>query len=220
MLAKRRTKATRARINPWGPSLTSDIHTTTTVLLNGLLDPDDEKTWRVFDARYRPVVLAVARRLGLSDEDAADVAQQTMLEFLRDFRSQKYERGRGRLRHWLLGIARHRSLDALRRRRRERGYARADSEFDLEGPDTLEAWWREETQVVVLHAAWERLLRKHQNATETDVFRQVALEGIPVSTVAGIHTIDVNEVYRIKHRLGRKLREITEQLGFAWDEDG
>ena len=95
------------------------MHTTTTTqLLEALFGPGEEAVWREFDARYRPIIFAFARELGVAAEDAADVAQQTLTEFLRDYRAGKYDRRRGRLRAWIIGIARHRVLDTLRQRTR------------------------------------------------------------------------------------------------------
>ena len=69
--------------------------TTSSTLLESLKDAGNDALWRQFDARYRPIVTAVVRRMGLSDEDAAEVAQQTLAEFAQAYRVGKYERGRG-----------------------------------------------------------------------------------------------------------------------------
>jgi hypothetical protein len=52
-----------------------DVPTTSNALLQALFDTHNGATWRLFDARYRPILLRFARRLGLSTDDAADVAQ-------------------------------------------------------------------------------------------------------------------------------------------------
>ena len=57
---------------------------TTTALLEGLLEQTNDETWREFDARYRPIIVAFARRVGLGETDAADVAQETLLRFVRE----------------------------------------------------------------------------------------------------------------------------------------
>ena len=80
---------------------------TTTQLLEGLADPANQAVWQVFDARYRPVLLAFARRLDLSAEDAADVAQEALTRFMTALREGRFDRDRGRLRSWMVGIARH-----------------------------------------------------------------------------------------------------------------
>ena len=51
----------------------------TTALLEALLDPADDEIWQDFDRRYRPILIAFARRLGLPDEDAA---HDTLLRIL------------------------------------------------------------------------------------------------------------------------------------------
>ena len=82
------------------------IPTTTTQLLNDLRDTANRQAWGLFDERYRPIIHAVAIRLGLRPEDAADVAQQTIADFIKDYQRGQYDRGKGRLRDWLKGIAR------------------------------------------------------------------------------------------------------------------
>ena len=76
------------------PSLTR----TNTVLLLGLAEPDNQAAWSEFDARYRPVLVAFARRLGMQEAEAQDVAQDTLLRAVQDFRQGKFDAARGRLR--------------------------------------------------------------------------------------------------------------------------
>lgn len=102
--------------------------TTTTALLDSLKDPSNAPIWDEFDARYRPILHGFARKLGLSQEDAADVAQQAMTEFVRDYRAGLYHRGKGRLSSWLISIARNRAVDLQRAQGRRRGW-RGESAF-------------------------------------------------------------------------------------------
>ena len=80
--------------------------TTTTVLLDGLYDPANSVVWRQFDQRYRPIIIGFARRLGLTDDDAADIAQETLVRFVKEYRAGKYDRTRGRLRTWIIAMVR------------------------------------------------------------------------------------------------------------------
>ncbi len=64
---------------------------------DGLLNPADEETWRAFGQRYRPILVAFGRRLGLPPEDAADAGQETLVSFVKSYRGGKYHRERGRL---------------------------------------------------------------------------------------------------------------------------
>ena len=47
--------------------------------LDALLQEGQESTWAEFDARYRPVLFAFARRLALREEDAREAAQDVLL---------------------------------------------------------------------------------------------------------------------------------------------
>src|SRR5262249_475580 len=105
----------RPRAEPRRTTVTpADRTTTTTLLLESLKDPGNQSVWREFDGRYRSIIIGFARNLGLNEEDAHEVAQQTLTEFVRDFSNGKYKRDRGRLRSWIIGIAQHRIADLCR----------------------------------------------------------------------------------------------------------
>src|SRR5205823_5538374 len=52
------------------------ITRTSTALLEALKDRSDHAVWWEFDGRYRPLLMAVGRRLGLDVADAEDAAQE------------------------------------------------------------------------------------------------------------------------------------------------
>jgi DNA-directed RNA polymerase specialized sigma24 family protein len=87
------------------------ITRTSTILLQRLKDRGDDAIWREFDTRYRPVLLAVGRRLGLGLADAEDAAQETLVAFLAEYKEGRYRREMGRLRDWLAGIMTHKVQD-------------------------------------------------------------------------------------------------------------
>ncbi|HMN95208.1 MAG TPA: sigma-70 family RNA polymerase sigma factor [Phycisphaerales bacterium] len=206
---------------------------TSTRLLVALGDSSDaalhRSAWIEFDARYRPIIHALAMRSGLGADDAADLAQVVLGEFARDFRGGAYERDRGRLRTWLLAIARHRIIDAIRRRRRAPSL-RGDSALaalssklaeDIPGPAEMESIWERERRMAIL----DRALATLRTATRTDertleVFELAALKGVPAEEVAAECGTTVAEVYRIKHRLTGRLRELVAKVSMAYDDDG
>jgi DNA-directed RNA polymerase specialized sigma24 family protein len=77
---------------------------TSTTLLEALHDPSDEAAWRRFRTRYEPLLRSYARRVGLFDADAQDVAADTLATFLTAYRAGRYDRTRARLKSWLGGI--------------------------------------------------------------------------------------------------------------------
>jgi RNA polymerase sigma-70 factor (ECF subfamily) len=191
---------------------------TTTALLDLLLDPSNDGVWREFDARYRPVLEALGRRVGLSDDDAADVAQETLTRFLHDYLAHKYDRSRGRLGAWLTGIARHRiaELRRVRARRRER---RGESAIvELPGANELAELWDQACRQEVLRRAMDELRRSTRfDDTTIRAFERVALEQRPAAEVARELNLSVDSVYAAKSRCMAQLREILSELEHAYE---
>lgn len=195
---------------------------TTTALLEGLATPGDEEAWAELDARYRPVLVGLARRVGLSGEDAADAAQETLLRFLRAYRAGTYRRDRGRLRSWLLAIARNCIADAGRARSRrietpagtqvERAAA---AEADAA---RLDAAWEEERERAILDRALRALevATRFEEAT-IEAFRGL-LRGEAAPDVAARLDIPVERVHLARHRCLQRLQPIVAELERTWDD--
>ena len=119
---------------------------TTTRLLDALVDHSNAEVWSALDARYRPIIAALARRLGLRHADAEEVAQQTMTEFVRAYRDGRYDRSKGRLSSWILGIAhntvRHTPCATASAHRLRRRSAPTISDTPTEG--SIRSIWSEE----------------------------------------------------------------------------
>jgi len=193
---------------------------TTTAMLAALDDPANQTVWVSFDARYRPLVFALARKLGLQDEDAADVAQQTLAEFVRAYRAGQYDRTRGRLSRWIIGIARNQICDLhrARKRRRER---RGDSALaNMPADEELDRMWESERQRVIRDLAWQELRRSARTQEKTlRAFELFTLQELPVERVAAECGLSTDEVYRIKYRITNRLREIVKRLTDAYAEE-
>ena len=190
---------------------------TTTALLEALLDPSDDEVWRDFDRRYRPILVAFARRLGLPAEDAADAAQDTLTRFVRSYRDGKYDRGRGRLRSWIIGIARHCIYDIHQRRATDpkRGMSAIS---ELPDETTLNAMWDEECEHEILRQGISEL--RQQTRTEEGTiraFEMLAFDGRTPADIAEELNISLNDVYLAKHRCLKRLREILSHLKHLYE---
>src|SRR5205085_2258087 len=132
----------------------------------------------------------------------------------------KYERSKGRLRSWILGIARHRITDAMRERQRRRA-RRGESAFEslVEAPQ-FDAFWQVEQDQRLADLAWHELRAstKTTDATLT-AFQLFALQRVPADQVAHRCGITTPEVYRIKHRLTKRLQDIVTRLRGAYEAD-
>lgn len=195
--------------------------TTTTALLDALSASEDGAVWAVFVARYEPILRAVAGRLGLGPDDASDVAQQTLLEFVRDMRAGRYDRSRGRLRTWIIAIAEHRGRDLLRRIALRRGETSDTAMATLPCCDELERVWEDEERTAIAQDAWRSLRETSQFDDRTlRIFELVALRGVPVSAAADEFGVTEQNVYVLKHRVARRLRELVDDVTRVYQEGG
>lgn len=195
--------------------------TTTTVLLDRLRDPEDGHVWSMFDERYRPLIEGVARRLGLSAEDAAEVGQATIVDFLTSYRGGRYDRGKGRLRTWILAIARHRIADVHRLRHRVGPTSGHKIAQEIADDASLEVMWaREEERLICDRALLEIRTHGRMDARTLAVYDMVAIAGVPAPDVARQFALPVDDVYRIKNRVTGALRRIVAELSSAYTQDG
>lgn len=192
---------------------------TTTKLIEDLRDPANVEAWTGFDARYRPILDGFARRLGFSADDAAEIAQQTLVEFVRCHREGRYQRDQGRLSAWLIGITRNIAANALRRR----GVQRVDAGASIESiadDETLTRAWNEERERSILDEAIAILRATSKADRHTlEAFELFALRAVPAPEVAAQTGLSVEAVYVAKNRMTRRLRDIVAELSAAYGED-
>lgn len=192
---------------------------TTTQLLDDLHDPRNELAWGYIDDRYRPVIIRFVQRFGLTADEAEDVAQQTLSEFVHAYREGRYQRTRGRLSSWILGIAHNTSRSTLRQRRRNTA---ADISDLPEQPDedTLRQYWSEERDREIFLQALNQL--RNDDAIEDRTFlafELVAVRGIPAAEAARAASMTVEQVYVVKSRMTKRLRTIVQSLTAAFEDD-
>lgn len=193
---------------------------TTTQILESLRNPGNRELWRVFDARYRPVLEAFAQRHGLDQDEAAEVAQTALAQFAQDYAAGRYDRGKGRLSSWIIGIAHNRVRDALRLRER-RAAARGETVLaSIPDEGAAGRHWEEAVEKVVL----ERALHALRTTTRFDertlrAFDLCAIRGVPAEAVAAECGMSVAEVYVAKNRAIKKLREIVADFTREYDDE-
>ena len=196
-----------------------DATRTTSALIAALHDAANHEAWREIDERYRPILINVARRAGLSDTDAADVAQDALADLFKSFQDKRYDRSRGRLRQWLLGIARLKIADA------RRGKARAAGPLDTSIPEHADndAWttaWESEQRTAILAQALDELRKSDKLQPHTlQAFELVALRHVPVTDAAAQLGLTAQEVYLAKSRCMERVRSLIQKLQSAYDDD-
>lgn len=181
-------------------------------LLARLSRGDDQEAWAECFARYRELVLGVARRRGLHGSDGDDVLQDVFVELSKSLPKFAYDRERGRFRGFLKTI----TVRAIGKRLRRRGPAPATGGAPDEstGDDTIgapdpefEATWEAEWRQYHLRLAFG-VLRNEVRATDLRAFEAVTQGQREPRDVATELGISLDSVYQAKSRILKRLREL------------
>ncbi|MFM7076124.1 MAG: RNA polymerase sigma factor [Planctomycetaceae bacterium] len=182
-----------------------------------LADRGDAAAWDRFVAVYRPAVVVLARKRGLSTADADDVAQEVCRSVAEAVGRFEEGRGRARFSTWLVTIAERKSIDALRRRRVRPMSAPA---FDtLPARDTDSRLLRLEVRRRLFQSAADDV-REEVSPTAWEAFWRTAIDGEPAERVATALGLSAGAIYAAKARTMRKLVERIGSLEAEWSTDG
>jgi len=190
-------------------------------LLGRLRNLGDDAGWRVFFDTYWRLIYNVARKAGLTDADAQDVVQETVIAVARRMPEFRYDPAKGSFKQWLLVITRRRIQDHLRRAYRSSCLVplTADPTLELENavspqpsPDAqLDAAWEWEWRETLRSAALARI-RQRCAPKHYQVFDYCVLQGFPSAKVAGMLGLSLAQVYLAKHRVSRTMKRAVADL--------
>lgn len=202
-----------------------DLLPTRYTLLSRLEDREDQDSWKEFFDTYWQLIYSFALKSGLTDTEAQDVVQETIISVARDIHKFKRDRSRGSFKGWLRNLTRWRIADQLR----WRGPQAANDRSNFAGPTfTLEitdladpasadsdAVWEEDWRANLFAAAVERVRatvrEEHFQAFDLNVLRQW-----PASKVAATLDMNIGRVYLAKHRILALIRKEIRALEKRW----
>jgi RNA polymerase sigma-70 factor (ECF subfamily) len=191
---------------------------TTTALLNGLHDPANTSAWEELDGRCRPIMIAVARRMGVKQAEAEDATQVALTEFFECYRAGKYDRSRGRLSSYIMTILRSRLLDLRRRANRRREVDASLDAVEQMSEADLERLWLDARQGQILHEALEELRTSGADDRMLAAFELYGLRGVAISEVTARLGMSREEVYNAKYRITHRLQPIVARLDELYED--
>ncbi len=190
-------------------------------LLDRLKNWDNSESWQEFFDTYWKLIYGVAIRAGLTDDEAQEVVQETIIHVAKKINGFHYDPARGSFKSWLLQATRWKIADQLRKRRngakvRNGMEDRDASTSQLEQiPDpnglVLEKVWDEEWRKNLTQRALARVKRKVK-PKYFQIFDLYVLKGQPGDKVARIVGVGRGQIYLVKHRIASMLKRELDSL--------
>jgi RNA polymerase sigma-70 factor (ECF subfamily) len=193
-------------------------------LLGRLKDWRDEESWREFFNIYRQLIFSFAIKSGLTEAEAEDVVQETVISVAKTIKDFEYDPERCRFKSWLRHLTQKRIADCFRKRPREQllprtgsgDTARTTAIERVPSEDNLESIWEEEWQKRLLDAAIERV-KTQVSAEQYQMFDFYVLKKMPARKVTAALGTSVGQLYLAKHRISKlikkEVRRLEEKMG-------
>ncbi|MEO7932784.1 MAG: sigma-70 family RNA polymerase sigma factor [Chthoniobacterales bacterium] len=187
-------------------------------LVEKLANHDDHRLWHEFHATYRKLIHHAARRSGLSESEADEVVQETLITVSKNIGRLRYDPEIGSFKGWLLNITRWRIADQFRKRepgyndllKEETGRTAALDRLP-DGAGRLSEVWEKEWRTHLLEAALANI-KKRVEPRHYQVFDCHTLKEWPVQKVASELQVNIAQVYLICHRIRGLLKAEVKRL--------
>ena len=187
---------------------------TRATLLANVQSPENHAAWDEFVVIYRPVIYRMARRRGMQDADAQDVAQNILVRIAGAI--SNYEQKDGvRFRHWLRRVARNAIVSAVTRSPKDvaaGGTVAADLlDEQADADPAIDAEFEtEHRRELYLRAAAS--VRTDVNAETWQAFEMTIVQGMPCEDVAEQLGKSVGTVYAARSRIIKRLRDRIKRM--------
>ncbi len=201
---------------------TEDPAATRSSLVQRLHQWEDHGGWQDFFDTYWKLIYSVAIKAGLSDVEAQDVVQETVVAVAKQMRDGGYDRTKSSFKNWLCLITRRRIIDLFRKRTdpKARETPRPPDETNRTDvlarvPDPaslqLDTVWEEEWQKNLLDAAIERV-KQQVTPKQFQIFDLSVLRALPVAEVTQILKVNTAQIYLARHRVSAQVKKEVKRL--------
>lgn len=192
----------------WGflPSNRASMPMTTRTSFLEQIQSGNENAWREFYTRYAGMINHIGQQRNLTADECDDLMVDVMVIFWKKVAAFIYDPERGRFRNYLSKITDYAAMKIFRRNRNE-DLVLSGSGDDIEYPNDVDSVYMAEWQAFIL----ERALEDLKNSVDTDsyqVFYMSVVQKRPVKEVSAITRKTSNNIYVIRSRCLKKLKEL------------
>ena len=185
------------------------MNTTRASLIQRVKNGNDDSAWRRFYELYSSLVYSYARNKGLNDTDASEVESECMAALAQRIKEFQYNPARCKFRNWLRTIASNKIVDVLRNRNKHQADT-LDLAAYADNANVVDEQWDQQWRInLMLHCL--KKLEKEVPPNHAQAFRLNVIEQLPAKQVADRLGMSVENVYQVKVRLTRKLRQSIEE---------
>ena len=186
-------------------------------LILRLPSASDAEAWQEFIDLYEPLVIRFARRRGLQDADAREIAQNVFISVAKAVDRWQPDRERGKFRAWLFRIARNQLINWVAKHARGRGTGRTSQLMALAHVDSTEKqkealkqdYRRELFRLAATH------VREFFTEKSWDAFWRTSVLGESIESVATSLGMTHGSIYIARSRITAKMKLVIEQ----WEQD-
>ena len=189
-------------------------------LVDRLENWDDRKRWQEFFDTYWKLIYSAARKSGLTEVEAEEVVQETVITVAKNVGKLRYDPAIGSFKGWLLNITRWRIADQFRNREPgnakrprspdDRLTATIERVPDLHSVD-LDSIWEREWQENLFNAAITRV-KKKVDPKHFQIFDCYVRKEWPAQKVAEQLRVSIGRVYLARHRVSALLKKEIKAL--------
>lgn len=184
-------------------------------LVERLADWGDQLRWQQFFDTYSKLIYSAARQSGLTDAEAQEVVQETVITVAKNIDKLKYDPAIGSFKGWLLQITRWRIADQFRKR--EPGHVKNPRSADDRLTATIERV--ADSRIVDLDVVWEAewkenlfeaaiaRVKKKVEPKQFQIFDCYVRKEWPAQKVVERLRVSVGQVYLARHRIGALLKK-------------
>lgn len=189
---------------------------TSTTLLERVRSLDDQCSWQTFHGIYARLVRGQAIRAGLSDDEAQEITQETLIELSRRLPSFEYDREKGSFTGWLYNLTRWRIKNHLKKKQHTMAALDAWSlsecaeEIQQLAAEPDETWMNEWRQAIFDAALDE--LRRTMRAKHFQVLDLLVIRGWSVASVGRTLNMSAARLYLVKARAVSALKQTIARL--------
>ena len=193
-------------------------------LINRLKATINGESWEVFFDTYGNLIFNVARRAGLSEADAQDIVQETIVKVHKSLDRFQYDRNRGSFKGWLHSVTRSRLAEHFKKQQKRLPLNQPFNDTtdeptaDISDPKglELERIWDEEWHKNLIDSSLTRI-KRIVSPKQFQIFKCHCIDEWSVKEVCKALNVNRAQVYMAKQRVGKLFKQ---ELELVRSKDG